>query len=190
VTECLHGRASCSPASYVAVYRQVRRAIRTQTDGYLLVGPTSPGTVEHAARWMDGTDYLRAILDLLHPLEVDGIALHAYAGEDGLAREAAGSLDHFAFQLQRQIDAAAASGYLSTPLFLTEMNEYTAPDPEFVRAAYAWIDAHNARSGQDILAACWFVYHDETGQWRSMALEGQPAVLEAARSAAEMPPGR
>jgi hypothetical protein len=190
VTECLAGRGACTPEAYVKVYRQVRLALRSRTDAYLIVGPVSPGTLDDPLRWSDGLTYLKGILSLLHPLEVDGVALHAYG--EPLGGAAGGrSIDHFATQLQRQIEAVSEAGLVSTPLFLTEMNQAAAADPAFAQSAYAWIDDHNRRSAQDIVAACWFVYHDETGQWRDMALANQPGVLEAVRSsAASFVPGR
>jgi hypothetical protein len=189
-TECLAGRSACSPWSYVQVYRQVRWALRSRTDAYLLVGPPSPGSTKDPARWIDGAAYLRAILDLLHPLEVDGVALHAYGGQDGYQVPGARPIDHFAYQLDGQIQAVTEAGLLTTPLFITEMNAFAAPDPGFVRETFRWIDDHNRRSAQDIVAACWFVYHDETGQWSSLALENQPEALTALRDGAALPPGR
>lgn len=194
LTECRAGPDSCEPEAYALVYRAVRRALRTETDAYVLVGATSPGPADHAARWMDGGEYLNAVLNFLHPSEVDGIALHAYApgtGADPAPPEyLAAAVRHFAGDLTRQIDAARDAGFVSTPLFVTEMNQQLRPDPQFVREAYQWIDAHNRRSRQDIVAACWFVYHDETGDWAEVALEHAPAVLEAFKEAGAYPPGR
>ncbi len=190
-TECEAGRERCEPLAHALAYRAVRQALRAETDAYVLVGAASPGTDAHAARWMDGTEYLSAVLNNLHPSEVDGIALHAYAPEagsdPGLTEQA---LAHFTSTLNQQIEAVREAGYLSTPLFITEMNQQANPDPAFVRAAYRWIDDHNRRSRQDIVAACWFVYHDETGQWRRMALENMPEVLDAFAKTGAYPPGR
>lgn len=185
-TECLGGRETCAPEAHAVAYRAVRMALVGATDAYVLLGAVSPGTAEHPARWMDGDEYLSRVLQYLHPSEVDGIALHAYAGEFATNE----ALAHFAGDIGSQIEAAREAGYLSTPLFITEMNQVGKPDPEFVRAAYAWIDEHNGRSRQDIAAACWFVYHDETGDWGHMALENSPAALEAFSEMGVYSPGR
>ncbi len=186
-TECLAGRESCIPAAHATAYRAVRKALVGQTDAYVLLGAASPGTVDHPARWMDGSEYLKAVLQYLHPSEVDGIALHAYAPE--APGDPQYALAAFASELSRQIEAAEEAGYVSTPLFVTEMNQQGIPDPDFISAAYSWIDAHNSHSRQDIVAACWFVYHDETGAWGHMALENSPAAIEAL-SRVTYPPGR
>jgi hypothetical protein len=190
VTECLAGRGACTPESYVAVYRQVRLALRSRTNAYLLVGPVSPGSADDPLRYADGLAYLGRILSLLHPLEVDGIALHAYGQDLGGAQGVSRSVDHLTHQLERQVATIAEAGMVSTPLFVTEMNQGAAADHGFVEAAYAWIDGHNRRSPLDIVAACWFVYHDETGQWRDLALEAQEEALAGFRSSAGAPPGR
>ena len=146
-------------------------------------------------RWAEGAAYMAQILGLLHPLEVDGVALHAYGGAaaaEGAAPRTTNSigLDEFTGELDEQIRAVADAGLVSTPIFLTEMNQRSAPDPDFIRGAHLWIDQHNRRSPQDIVAASWFVYHDEMDQWREYALERRPEILMVFREAAGLPPGR
>jgi hypothetical protein len=188
-TECLAGREWCDPRAHALAYRAVRRALVGETDAYVLLGAPSPGTDDHPARWMDGTEYLKAVLGYLHPSEVDGIALHAYAPESALVGSSA-ALAAFTGSLAEQIAVAEEAGYVSTPIFVTEMNQNGRPDPEFILGAYQWMDHHNRNSRQDIVAACWFVYHDMAGDWGYMALEKSPDALEALSVVGAYPPGR
>jgi hypothetical protein len=190
-SECEAGRYTCDPLAHAIVYRQVRAAVREQTDAYVLLGAVSPGTVDHPARWMGSAEYLGAVLNYLHPSEVDGLAIHAYAPGAGTGPAQSGiPLGHFVETLGQQIGAAHEAGFVSTPLFVTEMNQQGRPDPGFIRAAYQWIDDHNRSSRQDILAACWFVYHDLTGEWGSLALENYPDSLGVFQEMGAYPPGR
>jgi hypothetical protein len=187
VTECLAGRDSCAPEWYVQVYRAVRAALRENTDAYLIVGAPSPGDPADPTRWAEGAEYLRAILGKLHPLEVDALALHAYGGP---ADQPDHGLGQFARHMSDQLEAIEDSGLLGAPVFVTEINQESAPSPTFVRSAYEWLDAHNRRSRLDVVAACWFVYHDATGEWPRYALE---SYIDARGTLAEMslfPAGR
>ena len=93
-------------------------------------------------------------------------------------------------KLEPQIAAAEEAGYVSTPLFITEMNQKGMPDPEFITAAYEYFNRHNRHSRQDIVAACWFVYHDETSDWGFMALENSEEAVEALGIVGHYPPGQ
>jgi hypothetical protein len=187
VTECLGGRASCAPEWYVQVYRAVRAGLRSATDAYLIVGAPSPGDESDPMRWMDGAEYLGRVLALLHPLEVDGVALHAYGGP---ATDPGHGIGKFAGQMASQLAAIEGAGLISTPVFVTEINQDGPGSPEFAAAAFEWIDAHNRRSRVDVIAACWFVYHDATGEWSRYALEDEPAMLAAIGAGSRLPPGR
>jgi hypothetical protein len=189
-SECLAGREGCQPAAYAAVYRAARAALRPLA-AYALVAGVSPGTDAHPARWMGGPEYLAAVLALLRPGEVDGIALHAYGLEaepvPGLPPE---PLAYFKALVSHQLAAVDAAGHGATPLFITEMNEYTRPEPAFVHAAYGWLDGLNLQRRGDILAAAWFVYQGH-GAWDAVALSRNPAVEAAFREVAgRYPSGR
>ncbi len=189
-TECLAGRDGCQPAAYAAVYRELRGALRAR-GAFALVAGVSPGGDNHPARWMGGPEYLAAVLAELRPGQVDGIALHAYGLEaepvPGLPPE---PLAYFQALVRRQLVAVDGAGHGATPLFLTEMNQYTAPEPAFVHAAYGWLDGLNAARRGDILAAVWFVY-EGGGAWNEVALTRSPDVLAAFREvAARYPAGR
>jgi hypothetical protein len=187
VTECLGGRDSCAPEWYVQVYRAVRESLRAYTNAYLIVGAPSPGGPNDVMRWTDGVDYLRAILSLLHPLEIDGVALHAYGGPADAPDH---GLSQFSAQLGQQLRAIEESGLQGTPVFVTEINQESAPSSGFVSGAHEWIDQHNRRSEADVVAACWFVYHDAADEWRRYALEGRPEILGTLVELASLPPGR
>jgi hypothetical protein len=178
-TECRSARADCSPAAYARVYRDVRAAVRPLGAAAIVAG-VSPGTADHPARWMGGPDYLAAVLAELAPGTVDGIALHAYGLEaepvPGLPSD---RLAYFQALVERQLEVIDAAGHETTPLYLTEMNEYDDPDATFVRAAYRWLDERNASRRGDIMAAVWFVWNGG-GTWDDFALEHAPADVRAA----------
>jgi len=190
-TECRSGRSDCSPAAYARAYRHFRAAI-APFGAKAIVAGVSPGTADHPARWVGGPEYLAAVLAHLPPGAVDGIALHAYGLEadhvPGLPRD---RLAYFQILVERQLAVIDAAGHGATPLYLTEMNEYTDPDANFVRTAYAWLDQRNASRRGDIQAAAWFVWHGG-GTWDPFALERAPADVSAAFAdvAKAYPPGR
>lgn len=190
-TECRLGRATCTPEAYAAVYAAVRAALQPRGDVAVLVAGVSPGDADHPARWMSGPDHLAAVLAQLGPGDVDGVALHAYGLEQapvpGLPAE---PLAYFQALVERQLDVMAAAGHVRTPVYITEMNEYTRPEAAFVRAAYAWLDGLNRAGRARVRAACWFVL-DGSGAWSDVALAGRPDILAVFREAAQRyPPGR
>lgn len=184
-TECRLGRETCAPAAYAAVYRAVRDALRPRGDVAVLVAGVSPGDADHPARWMSGPDHLAAVLRLLGPGDVDGVALHAYGLEQapvpGLPAE---PLGYFQALVTRQLDVMTAAGHARTPVYITEMNAYTRPEAAFVRAAYAWLDGLNRTGRARIRAACWFVL-DGGGAWDDVALAGRPDILAVLREVAQ-----
>jgi hypothetical protein len=191
LTECLAGREHCAPTAYARVYRAVRAAL-APLGAKTIVAGVSPGTAAHPARWMGGPEYLAALLAELSPSEVDGIALHAYGLEaepvPGLPND---RLGYFQALVRRQLDALDAAGHSGTPLYLSEMNEHTEPDPSFIRDAFAWLDGLNGTRRGDIRAAVWFVW-DGAGAWDDFALSQAPTEVRAAfaEAAQRYPPGR
>lgn len=189
-TECRLGRATCAPDAYARVYRIVRARLAA-VGAEALVAGVSPGTDAHPARWMGGPEYLAALLAELAPGQVDGIALHAYGLEaepvPGLPPD---RLAYFQALVRRQREAIDGAGHAATPLYITEMNEYTDPTAAFMEAAYGWLGAENARRG-GIRAAAWFTYDGE-GAWDHLALRNAPEDVRAAfrRAASLHRPGR
>ena len=140
---------------------------------------------------MSGPEYLASVLRLLTPAEVDGLALHAY----GLEREPvpglpAEPLAYFKALMERQLGVMAATGHARTPVYITEWNQYTHPEPRFVRAVYAWLNGLNQSGRARLKAACWFVF-DGGPAWAHVSLATRPDILEVFQEVAQAyPPGR
>jgi hypothetical protein len=168
-----------TPAAYAAIYRNVRNEIRANANGspqgahVLLVAAPSPGGIIPGVRWMAGTDWLSQVLDNIPTNEVDGIALHAYAGD----------INTFRNDYQTQLAVIDAHGLGSKPVWITEFNRGTdtantadeATTAQFVRDSFADINTWNGGAGHhNIVGLTWFVYDSNQqagGGWNTYAVE-------------------
>jgi hypothetical protein len=186
---------------YASVYRAVRGRIRSvpgHEGDAVLVGGVAPGGAGGPA-YRSGQDYLREILYLLQPREVDGIALHAYGGYPGGMPSA---LDTFRVGIEPgmgyrdQAQWIDALGFSRTPLLITEWSAHVRPDgsgqdlvARFV--ADASRDLHEWNGGpvnHAILGAAWFTWNAD--EFASESIARYDAVRAAfATAAAGYPPG-
>ena len=158
-----------TPAGYAQVYKDVRAAIQSSAQvgapgaHKLLVAPVSPGGVIPGTRWISGNDWLGQTIDALQASNtpIDGIALHAYDG--------GGGVQQFMADITQQIEVIDSKGLGHVPLFLTEWNRYSGPNPpdataeanaaNFLRGALKDLNRWNRTPGNhNIAGTTWFVY--------------------------------
>jgi hypothetical protein len=166
---------------YASVYRAARSRIRGvaghEADA-VLVGGVAPGAGGPAYR--SGQGYLSELLYVLHPRDIDGIALHAYGGYPGGTPSA---LDTFRLGIEPgmgyrdQAQWIDALGFSRTPLLVTEWSARVRADgsgqdlvARFVGDAAR--DLHEWNSGpanHAILGAAWFTWNDDEFASESIA---------------------
>jgi hypothetical protein len=114
-------------------------------------------------RWKSGNEWLGETLDAIQGLgsPVDGVALHAYDG--------GGGVQQFMADITQQLEVIDSKGLANVPVFLTEWNRYSGPNPpdaaaeanaaNFARKALKEIDRWNRTPGNhNIVGTTWFVY--------------------------------
>ena len=157
-----------TPSGYADVYKKVHAALATAQVGApgahkLLIAPVSPGGVIPGTRWISGADWLGQTIDAIQATgtPIDGIALHAYDG--------GGGWQPFLADITQQLDLIDSKGLSNVPVFLTEWNRYSGPNPpdataeanaaNFVRDGLKQLDRWNRTPGNhNIVGTTWFVY--------------------------------
>lgn len=166
------------PADYATIYRNVRNEIQnnspTGPEGahIVLVAGPSPGPVA-GDRWMAGTDYLDQVLANIPAGEVDGIAIHGYAGD----------INTFRNDYQSQLQVIDNRGLGSKPVWITEFNRWTdtnncndeATSAQFIRDSFADVNSWNSTTGNhNIIGMTWFVYDKDqvaANAWNNYSIE-------------------
>jgi len=168
-----------TPQGYAAMYRRIHNAITNTVapsprgPHKLLIAGASPGPVQPGVRWMNGTNWLDEVLAAIPSNEVDGVAIHAYAG----------SLDSFHNDYVASLRVLDRRGLRQVPVYMTEFNKYATPGDtpqeslaaEFIRQAYADLHAWNTTgANHNVICACWFVYDADQqsgGGWNGYSIE-------------------
>jgi PKD repeat protein len=167
-----------TPSAYAQIYRNVRAAVHAGAPSpagphRVLVAPPSPGSVIPGVRWMDGNQWLGAVIDNIPHDEIDGFAIHAYGF---------GVVD-FRSGYTSQLNLIDNKGLWDRPVYLTEWNRYTTPGSasaeavtaQFIRDAFADVHAwNNTPGGHNIICMTWFVYDSNQqagGSWDGYAIE-------------------
>ncbi|MGB9588421.1 MAG: glycosyl hydrolase, partial [Armatimonadota bacterium] len=164
------------PSDYAAVYRNVRNYIRANArvgaagPHIVLIAGPSPGPAMDV-RWMSGTEYLDAVLANIPPSEVDGVAIHAYAGD----------INTFRNDYRSQLQVIDNRGCGSKPVWITEFNRRVSNDNDeqysasFVRQAFDDVAQWNGTVGNhNIVGMTWFIYDSNqqaAGLWNPFAIE-------------------
>jgi hypothetical protein len=175
------GGNQLTPANYVDMFKQIRAAIKAVPsplgEQIVLLGPVSPGDVIGGVRHTEGNDYLGQMCDLLTANDLDGFAIHAYAGPQYDASTARREL--LAGYLS-QLAVIETKGFRDKPVFMTEWNRRVDPindyneaqSAQFLHGAFADLHAWNQRvGGHPITTACWFIYQYDNGTWANYSIE-------------------
>lgn len=179
-----YGNQQLSPSDYVSYFKQVRAAIKKVTGPLgpqiVCLGPVSPGGVV-PERWMDGNQYLDAMLAELTPDDVDGFTLHAYGGPGNYLA----ALNDFRASYRTQLRLIDDRGFAHKPAYIFEFNRNTDPmdagneaeTARFCIEAFQDLQAWNASpANHPIACACWFVYPADCCAWQTYSLVSLRAV--------------
>ncbi|CAN5333249.1 hypothetical protein BH09SUM1_BH09SUM1_27420 [soil metagenome] len=182
-----------TPEQYAAVYEACRDQIHTVTTAMtpaqqiVLMQPNSPG-VAQPGRFLDSGEFLwRQIKGVSDPAKIDGFALHSYA-EPGGSND---GVDGFMDSIREQLMVIDELGHRDKPVFITEFNKHmpdasnAAIGARFVQKAYQAMHAWNTGSGgmwpgqgnHNIVAACWFVFINDSGGWKDYSLQYQKSLI-------------
>ncbi|NMO22118.1 hypothetical protein HPC49_36005 [Pyxidicoccus fallax] len=176
---------------YGDVYRAARQLIQS-IDGHrndaVYVGGVSPNATDFTPDvYISGKDYLTGLLYNLHPVEVDGITIHAYAGQ---VNDLNAGLRTFRFGTtaaglgyQNTLQWIDALGFSQVPVLLSEWaaNVEGASTENhvasFVASALSDMNAWNGGpSNHDLLGAVWYTWDD--GAWPQQSLSRYPAIRQ------------
>ncbi|MCY1020192.1 hypothetical protein [Pyxidicoccus sp. MSG2] len=177
---------------YGDVYRSARALIRG-TAGHgndvVYVGGVSPNATDFTSDvYTSGKDYLTGMLYNLHPVDVDGISIHAYAG--GVSNAAAG-LTTFrtgttgaGLGYQNTLQWIDALGFSQVPVLLSEWaanvegSSTESHVASFIVTALNDMNAWNGGgSNHDLIGAVWYTWDD--GNWPQQSLSRYPAMRQA-----------
>lgn len=168
-----------SPANYATIYRAVRSAIHSTAnaspagDHIVLIAPVSPGAVIPDVRWMDGADWMGAVLDNIPEEEIDGVAIHSYGG----------SVTDFHNSYVELLGELSSRGLDDVPVYMTEWARAATPGnatteaeaANFCRQAFADVNTWNSTAGNhNIVCMTWFVYdanEQAGGGWNGTSIE-------------------
>jgi hypothetical protein len=177
---------------YGDVYRSARALIRG-TAGHgndaVYVGGVSPNAMDFTSEvYTSGRDYLTGMLYNLHPVDVDGIAIHAYAGgvsnaTAGLATFRTGTTGA-GLGYQNTLQWIDALGFSQVPVLLSEWaanvegSSTESHVASFIVTALNDMNAWNGGgSNHDLLGAVWYTWNDDA--WPQQSLSRYPAVRQA-----------
>ncbi|MFP2926531.1 hypothetical protein ACLESO_15180 [Pyxidicoccus sp. 3LG] len=177
---------------YGDVYRAARQLIRS-TPGHggdaVYVGGVSPNAPDFTSEvYVSGKDYLTGILYNLHPTDVDGISIHAYAGG---VNDANAGLNTFRFGTtgaglgyRNTLQWIDALGFSQVPVLLSEWAanvEGASTESHvasFIATALNDMNAWNAAvSNHELIGAVWYTWDD--GAWPQQSLARWPALRQA-----------
>ncbi|MFP2904819.1 hypothetical protein ACLESD_07135 [Pyxidicoccus sp. 3LFB2] len=177
---------------YGDVYRAARALIRG-TAGHandaVYVGGVSPNATDFTTEvYTSGKDYLTGLLYNLHPVEVDGISIHAYAGgvndvTAGLRTFRTGATGA-GLGYQNTLQWIDALGFSQVPVLLSEWAANVegasteAHVASFITTALNDMNSWNGGPvNHDLIGAVWYTWDD--GAWPQQSLSRYPAIRQA-----------
>jgi N-acetyl-anhydromuramyl-L-alanine amidase AmpD len=157
-----------TPAMYARAFTMARTAIKAvQPDAIVVPAAVAPWNV-------DTGDWIQYQTAVLEAVECDGVAIHTY-GEHGEAWMDSLPGRRYGFWAYRDLLEAIPQDKRHLPVYLTEMNpnrpwSEDLSDTEWVRRAYAEIDAWNHSGGQVIHCAILYRW----GAYDVWHIDGKP----------------